>query len=187
MRVILMRHGKPLLSPQSAVTSLEFEHWIDAYNSAELCEGLKPPAEAVEMAGTCNVIVCSHLKRSLSSARMLGISDVNVIEHRLREMEMPWGKLTNLTIKPEYWAVIFRILWFFGYAKNSESFKAAKLRAAHAAALFESAAKEKGSVLFVGHGMLNRYIAKSLVKNGWLVKKNVGSHYWDFGVFEYAR
>ena len=184
MRVILMRHGKPLLPPQKSVSSVEFKNWIEAYNFAELCENLNPELESIEIAKSCNVVLCSDLKRSLNSARILGVSEVSSIEHKLREMEMPWGKITNLKMKPEYWAVLFRILWFFGYSKNSESFKEAKLRAAHAASLLESTATENGSVLFVGHGMLNRYIAKYLVENGWLVRKKVGSNYWEFGVLE---
>jgi hypothetical protein len=32
--------------------------------------------------------------------------------------------------------------------------------------------------------MLNRYISKYLVENGWLVRKKVGSNYWEFGVLE---
>jgi hypothetical protein len=143
MRVVLMRHGKPSLPPQKPITSVEFKNWIAAYNLAELCENSKPANNSVEIAKTCNVILCSNLKRSLSSANSLGVTDVNVIDHKLREMEIPWGKIANLKIKPEYWAVIFRILWFFGYSKNSESFKDAKLRAFHAALLLESTAKEK--------------------------------------------
>lgn len=187
MRIILMRHGKPLLPPQKSVSSLEFKHWIDAYNAAEIDDHLKPTKEALDIAKTCHVILCSNLKRSLSSTRMLGVDEIHSIEHALREMEMPWGKLTNLKIKPEYWAVIFRILWFFGYSQNSESFKEAKLRAVYAASLLELVAKEKGNVLFVGHGVLNRYIAQSLVEKGWLVRKNVGPRYWEFGIFEFER
>ena len=184
MRVILMRHGKPSLPPQKSITSLEFKNWIEAYNSAELCEILKPESNSIENAKSCNVVLCSNLKRSLNSARVLGVNEVASTEYNLREMEMPWGKIANLKIKPKYWAVIFRILWFCGYSKNSESFKEAKLRAEHAALLIECSAQESGSVLFVGHGMLNRYIAKYLVGNGWQVRKKVGSNYWEFGVLE---
>ncbi|MES2676252.1 MAG: histidine phosphatase family protein [Pseudomonadota bacterium] len=184
MRIVLMRHGKPSLSPQKAVSSLNFKNWIDAYNSAELCENLKPTKQTIDIVKTCNTVLCSHLPRSVNSANILGVEKVHCIEHKLREMEMPWGHLTHIKIKPAYWALIFRILWFFGYAKNSESFKEAKLRAGEAALLLEATAKEKSSVLFVGHGMLNRYIAKSLVRKGWQVKKKVGSRYWEFGVFE---
>jgi broad specificity phosphatase PhoE len=184
MRVILMRHGKPSLPPEKSITSVEFKNWIESYNSAELCENIKPCSKSIEIAQSCNVVLCSNLKRSLNSASILGAKKIFSTEHRLREMEMPWGKITYLKIKPKYWAVIFRILWFFGYSKNSESFKEAKLRAVHAASLLGSFAKESGSVLFVGHGMLNRYISKCLVASGWQVKKKVGSNYWEFGILE---
>lgn len=184
MRIVLMRHGKPSLPPPKAVSSIDFKSWIDAYNSAALCQNLKPTKETVDIVKTCNAIFCSHLPRSFASANLLGIDKVDCIKYELREMEMPWGHLTHIKIKPAYWAVIFRVLWFFGYANNSESFKDAKLRAGEAALLLEATAKEKCNVLFLGHGMLNRYIAKSLVRNGWQVKKKVGSRYWEFGVFE---
>lgn len=184
MRVILMRHGKPLLPPQKPVTSLEFKHWIDSYNSAELCEASKPKLTSIEIAQSCNAVLCSSLNRSLKSASILGINEVDLVEHELREMEIPWGKSFGFRVNPEYWAIIFRILWFLGYSKNSESFEEAKLRAINAASLLESTAKEKDSVLFVGHGMLNRYIAKHLIEKGWLVSKKAGSNYWEFSVFE---
>lgn len=184
MRVILMRHGKPSLPPQQSVTSVDFKNWIEAYNSAEICENLKPELKSIEIAKSCNVVLCSNLKRSVNSAIVLGVNEIASTEHNLREMEMPWGKIANFKIQPKCWAVIFRILWFFGYSKNSESFKEAKLRASHAASLLEHSARESGSVLFVGHGMLNRYIAKYLVENGWQVREKVGSNYWEFGVLE---
>ncbi|QEY14710.1 phosphoglycerate mutase family protein [Cellvibrio sp. KY-GH-1] len=184
MRVILMRHGKPSLPAQNSVTSEEFKNWIEAYNSAELCKNLTPELKSLEIAKSSSVVICSSLKRSLNSASVLGVNEISSIEYHLREMEMPWGKITNIKLKPEYWAVIFRILWFLGYSKNSESFKEAKLRAAHAALLLESYAKENGSVLFIGHGMLNRFIAKYLVAKGWKITKKVGSNYWEFGVLE---
>lgn len=184
MRIVLMRHGKPLLPVQESVTSLEFRHWIDAYNAAELCEELKPKPESVEIAQACHITLCSSLKRSLQSAEALGRKEVAFIEHSLREMEMPWGKMTGVKLKPEFWALIFRTLWFLGYSKNCESFKDARSRALQAAILLEKTAREKGSVLFVGHGMLNRYIARCLVENGWLVRKKIGSAYWQFGIFE---
>ncbi len=179
-----MRHGKPSLPPQQSITSLNFKHWIDTYDSAELCEKLKPESGSIEIAKSCNVVLCSNLKRSVSSARFLGIKEVNSVDYDLREMEMPWGNIAKLKIKPKYWALIFRTLWFFGYSRNSESFKEAKLRAAHAASVLECSARESGNVLFLGHGMLNRYIANSLVEKDWLVKKKIGSNYWEFGVFE---
>jgi Histidine phosphatase superfamily (branch 1) len=184
MRVILMRHGKPLLPPQQSVTSQDFHKWIAEYDLADICPSMLPSTELIELATNCNAVLCSSLSRSRNSARLLGVNEIYCTDHELREMEMPWGKFFNVALKPEYWAVIFRVLWFCGYSRNSESFKAAKTRAEQAAATIEAIAKQKQSVLFAGHGLLNRFIAKSLVRRGWKAKQAIGSNYWDFGIFE---
>lgn len=45
-------------------------------------------------------------------------------------------------------------------------------------------AKEYESVLFVGHGIFNRLLAKELKSLGWCGPSNPGSKYWSFGVYE---
>jgi broad specificity phosphatase PhoE len=184
MQIIIVRHGKPLLQSQTSISSIDFEYWIKNYNQAELCRDAAPQSEIINLAKDCGVVICSNLSRSLDSAKLLGINNIFRSEYNLREMEMPCGKLFGISLKPKYWAIIFRVLWFCGYSKKSESFKDAKLRAEQAALMLESIAKEKQSVLFVGHGLLNRFIAKNLVSRGWKAEKKMGSNYWDFGVFE---
>ena len=185
MHIVLIRHGKPAVSTQNPITSFEFGQWIDSYNEAELCDSVQPPEELFQLAQGCNSVVCSNLHRSLSSAKRLGIKEDKIIcDNQFREMEMPWGKLSGLKLRPTYWAIIFRLLWLAGYSKNSESFKDATVRARQAALTLESLATNKHSVLFVGHGMLNRVIAESLIKRGWKTKSKLGSKYWGIGIFE---
>ena len=184
MQIIIVRHGKPLLKSQTPISSMDFEDWIRSYNQAELCKDCYPQSEIIKLAKDCSVVVCSNLLRSLDSAKFLGINDIFRSEYDLREMEMPHGKLFGISLKPKYWAIIFRVLWFCGYSNNSESFKDAKIRAEQAAFMLESIAKEKQSVLFIGHGLLNRFVAKTLVRRGWKAEKNISSNYWGFGVFE---
>ncbi len=184
IRIIIVRHGKPLLPPQTPISSIYFANWIRAYDSAKLCKELMPHHEVVSLAQNCEAVICSQLSRSIDSAQLLGIQHIYRCEYDLREMEMPSGQRFSFVLRPKYWAVIFRVLWFFGYSNNSESFKDAKLRAEQAAVMLERIAKEKHSVLFVGHGLLNRFIAKILIRRGWQMKKQLGSNYWDFGIFE---
>lgn len=185
MRIVLIRHGRPAVDSRKWMTSFEFGQWIDSYNAAELCDSVQPPNELFQLVQNCNSVVCSNLHRSLSSAKRLEIKETKIIrDHQFREMEMPWGRLSGLKLKPNYWSIIFRLLWVAGYSKNSESFKDATLRARQAALTLESLAKKKRSVLFVGHGMLNRAIAESLVKRGWETKRKLSGNYWGVGVFE---
>jgi hypothetical protein len=48
-------------------------------------------------------------------------------------------------------------------------------------------AKSHESVLFIGHGLLNRYVAEFLRANAWHGPTNPGKHYWSFGVYECVR
>ena len=82
------------------------------------------------------------------------------------------------------WASIFRMGWWFGYSTNAESFKKAKERAACSALKLSDIASEYDSVVFIGHGLLNQYIAKELLSHAWQGPVNPGRKFWDFAVYE---
>lgn len=184
MRIILMRHGKPDLTDTKPLASHEFHQWIRAYNSAPLCAESTPRDDAKKIASECVLVVCSHLRRSQESAQRLGVAIAHSDEI-FREMEMPHGKLYLPKLLPAVWALFFRCLWFMGYARNSETFRAARGRAALAAQQLQALAQQHESVLFIGHGLLNRFVAKELRRNGWRGSANPSRRYWDFGVYEF--
>lgn len=184
MRIILMRHGKPAMPPSGIITANQFRFWVESYNNASLCEHSSPSEQIKILASTCNAVMCSNLKRSIESANQLGVTKPYKIEHNLREMEMPSAAMGLIKLSPSLWSVIFRALWVCGFSSNSESFSQAKIRANSAAEFIINIAKEKQSVLFLGHGLLNHYIAKHLLSNGWKCLQKPGSYYWSYGVFE---
>ena len=55
-------------------------------------------------------------------------------------------------------------------------------RAKVAAARLQSLAT-KGPVLLLGHGLMNRMIAKHLLKEGWVREKANGNRYWSAAVY----
>lgn len=183
MRIILMRHGKPDVSEAKPVAAHEFYQWINAYNQAPLCQQSTPSAEAQRIANECVFTVCSNLSRSQESAHRLGLAIAHSDEV-FREMEMPHGKLSLPKLSPAFWALLFRCLWFLGYARNSESFRAAQIRAVAAAQQLQELARQHQAVIFIGHGLLNRFIAKALLRNGWRGSRNPSPGYWEFGVYE---
>jgi len=81
---------------------------------------------------------------------------------------------------------VYLTLTFLGYSANGETIKEAKCRAERGAELLENLAKKQGSVLLVGHGFLNRFIAKRLISNGWKGPSTPGRKYWAYGVYEYT-
>jgi broad specificity phosphatase PhoE len=186
MRIVLLRHGKPDVPELGKLRASEIQHWIDSYNSAGLRADHQPPRETVGICKDCEAVVCSNLPRSVESARALGVKKVNYIESLFREMELPYSSFPSPKLPPDVWAALFRVLWFFGFSSNSESLSEAKTRALNGANRLKEIAAESGSVLLVGHGFVNRFIAKELLSSGWQGPANPGQKHWEFGVYECA-
>jgi hypothetical protein len=78
---------------------------------------------------------------------------------------------------------ISRVLWVLGFKGSFESFNEAKCRAEVATNKLIKAAKKHEKVILFGHGYMNRYIRKSLIKKGW--KLNCKSNaYWGITSLE---
>jgi broad specificity phosphatase PhoE len=184
MKIVLLRHGRPDISENRKLRASELQQWIKSYNSASIVSENVPSKNVIEIANTCNVVVCSDLPRSIESAKMLGLNEINIIESVFKEMGLPFGRFPLFKMRPTIWAALFRLLWFFGYSSNSESLTEGKIRAKVGANLLKEAAIKGGPVLFVGHGFINRFIAKELLSSGWKGPKYPGKKYWEFGVYE---
>jgi broad specificity phosphatase PhoE len=58
------------------------------------------------------------------------------------------------------------------------------VRARGAAQRLIELARERGSVLLVGHGVMNRLIAAALLARGAVGPRRLRSGYWTSGVYE---
>ncbi len=186
MQIVLLRHGKPNVPVYGKLRANKIHHWISSYNSAGLAPNVAPSSNAIEIASRCNIVACSDLPRSIESAQALGIKEINIMEPVFREMGLPYVSFPFLKLSPNIWVVVFRVLWFLGCSSNSESIREAKIRAANGANRLKDMAINYGSVLLVGHGFVNRFIAKELLSNGWKGPRNPGNNYWEFGVYRYS-
>ena len=186
MQIVLLRHGKPDVSELGKLRASGIHQWIESYNAAGLEIGNSPSSEVIELANDCKAIVCSDLPRSVESARALGLREPNIIEPIFREVGLPYATFPSPTLSPNIWTALFRFLWFFGYSSNGESIRDAKVRASKGTSRLKEIVADTGSVLLVGHGFVNNYIAKELLANGWQGPVNPGRKYWEFGVYEYA-
>ena len=82
------------------------------------------------------------------------------------------------------WAPILRVAWLFGYKNNSESFAEAKQRAELGADMLIEFAKENKTVLLIGHGIMNRLIAKAFIKRGAVQKEQTGDGNLAYRILE---
>jgi broad specificity phosphatase PhoE len=187
MEITLLRHGKSDIPSLKKISASSFHGWVKNYNTSGLCPSSKPTTKALSCAKQCKAIVCSDLPRSIESAKALKAGNILLSSALFNEAGLPVASWRTLKLSPNVWAVIFRFLWLLGYSNNSESFKETKMRAAEAVKKLTEVAYQHESVLFVGHGVYNRFLAKELKRSGWSGPNNPGSSHWSFGVYKYEK
>ncbi len=187
MEIILLRHGKPVNPDNHNISASSFYDWVKSYNEAGLCSTSKPTQEAINIAKKCKAIVCSELPRSIELSEALNVKIITLSSSKFNEAGLPSADWYRLKLSPKIWAMFFRVLWLLGYSKNSESYKQAINRALESKDILIDIAKKHKCVLFVGHGVYNRLIAKELKACGWAGPKNPSSEYWSHSVYEYKK
>jgi Domain of unknown function (DUF4111) len=103
--------------------------------------------------------VSRRLRRSIESAQWLASSREAHIEPAFREAGLPDSIGTALRMPPGIWVVVARVAWWLDSCYSSETVRSAKYRAELATDQLCSLADQHGTVLVVGHGLLNRLIA----------------------------
>lgn len=181
--IILMRHGQPKMAARERISMFEMKDWIEQYNRSEIIRHPAPDASQ-QLAATATLVVSSSAPRALTSVEVLGLKPA-VVDALFCEAQLPYGRWRLPRLSPFTWAFIFRVLWRCGYSRNIDSAGAARLRANTAAQRLQSLAGE-GPVLLLGHGVMNRMIAKHLLADGWTRQQHNGSQYWSATVYQYA-
>jgi len=182
MKIILMRHGEPVLTQSGRITPAEMEGWIEHYNLAEV-EADSVPIAGLQWLDSTTCIVASTAPRALSSVHALGHT-ASVVDAVFCEAQLPFAVWRFPRLSPFVWAALFRLFWFFGYSRGSESIQVAKARARIAARKLIALAGQ-GPVLLVGHGIMNRLIAKELIALGWSGPAKQQSKYWSASVYRF--
>lgn len=178
-----MRHGQPKRVEVDKVSALEMKDWIEQYNRSEITHQPVPNA-SLQLAASATVIASSNAPRALTSVQALGRKPA-LVDAVFCEAHLPFGHWKRPRLSPFTWAFILRILWLCGYAGGVESANTARMRASKAAERLQSLTSE-GSVLLLGHGFMNRMIAKQLVKDGWICHQRNGSQYWSAAVYRHV-
>lgn len=181
MEIVLIRHGRPAFAFSRRVPASELQAQVAAYDACTICD--TPPKAAIDVAQRCAAVVCSDLTRSLHSARALQCKEIALADALFREAGFPHAQWRWPPLPVAAWAVLFRALWVFGFSQGGESVAASRQRAQTAARRLAQLARERGSVLFVGHGIINRYIADALIAQGWNGPRRPGVRYWGHAVY----
>ncbi|UVM48162.1 histidine phosphatase family protein [Pseudomonas sp. B21-015] len=178
-----MRHGQPKLVATEKMSALDMKDWIEHYNRSEIINQPVPDA-SMQLATAATVIVSSNAPRALTSVRALGLNPA-LVDALFCEAQLPYGHWKWPRLSPFTWAFLLRVLWLCGYSRSVESVGTARMRASTAAQRLQFLASE-GPVLLLGHGFMNRMIAKQLVADGWIRQTRNGSRYWSATVYQYG-
>jgi len=178
--VILARHGRPLLRDVSPITGDELGAWVRRYNDSGIDRDLPPPDTLRQLAAASRVLA-SNLPRSIQSATWL--SDRARIEPDLREAGLPETIRIPMRLRPDACVVLARAMWWLNWSRPAETIADARERASHVTNRLCELAREHGSVLVVGHGMFNRFVAKCLRERGWHGPRTLPRGYWSVARF----
>ena len=176
-QIILLRHGEPALNKKGWRTRKEAMEFIVAYDSANIYPPGHIPVQLGE--NEVDIIFTSTLNRSKSTAQQVfNRPEGQQPQALFREFERRIFAFPNLKLPLKWWLTGSRIFWFMGTnRKGIESFKEAKLRAKEAVVFLEKDANEKGKTLLVSHGLLNHFLKKYLIENGWTEVYDGGKGY----------
>jgi phosphohistidine phosphatase SixA len=185
VRIIIQRHGVPNTGKWGKIYSKDMTQWIEVYNKSGV-ETDSVPSEKSQQHAKDSLVICSSLERSKHSAELLKADNFEC-NQIFNEAELPVINVPMLKILPHTWSMIFRVFWFVGISKNVESKKEFSERVKSACQTLEKTAEIHTSILLVGHGVMNRFLAKELMNNGWQGKKAPnGKKYWGYSYWEFS-
>ena len=178
-----MRHGKPAPQPATWISGRQLGQWIRAFNQTGLDESSVVPAAVRDLVPTIGIVVASDLPRSKqSAARLMAHAGVRV-ESDLREAGLPHSLKFAVRAPASVWLVIARLAWWLNVVPADETIAAARLRAQRVTKILKTLAREYGSILVVGHGIFNSFIAKELRMSGWEGSTLRSSRFWSTATY----
>ena len=184
MKLVILRHGQPELIQTGLMSSIEFKAWTQMYDESSITDTSKPSQEVQELAKSADLVICSSLRRSIDSGKLLKESEKILIDEIFIEAGLPTNDWRAVRMTSNLWLITLRCLWFLGYSTNSESRKEANVRAVQAAQVLNKLSKEHEVLVLVGHGIFNRFLHKALIALGWKVQTGPQSNYWSYAVYE---
>jgi broad specificity phosphatase PhoE len=184
VRIVLVRHGRPAGVETIAIPGRSVGEWVRDYDRVGIDGDAAPPQRSRQLSAAANVIVASDLRRARESAASLAGTRTVDLDSDLREAPLPASLGTSLKLPPGVWIVIARLAWLLNLGGASESLAETRMRAARMADRLIARAAEHGSVMAVGHGMFNRFVARELRRLGWRGPRAMPGGYWSAAEFE---
>jgi len=187
-RIVLARHGRPDLPAEARqpICGREIGRWYRSYDASGIVAGVDAPAALREAARAAGCVVASDTRRAIESAARLIAADTIRVEASLREVGFPESLDSSLRLSPNLWVLIARAAQMLDRDDDEGGRAAVRARAAAVADRLAQLAADHRSVVAIGHGWFNRFVARELRRQGWHGPRFVRSGYWSSVTYERA-
>jgi len=182
-QIILLRHGDVLCNNDKRISLNHLQEWIISYNNGSIKKQFQAKNNIRTLLNSSDIIVSSMQKRSIESLKIFD-KQAAFSKDIFNEPALPLCKGSFFKLKPKTYLFLLRVLWFFSYSNNCESYKQSKQRAKEASDFLIKLCTKEKSVLLCGHGLMNKLISLELSKKQWRNTKKSNNKNWDYSVFE---
>jgi broad specificity phosphatase PhoE len=180
-QIILARHGRSSFNDRAPIAGHEFCAWVRRYDECGIDRNTLPPEALRALAASAACVLTSDLPRSIESGRALaGNAEV---EPDLREAGLPDRISIPIRLHPDICVILARLAWWMNLGACAETVAGVRARAGRVADRLDESARKHGTVLVVGHGMLNRFLATGLRERGWFGPRTLPRAHWSFARF----
>jgi broad specificity phosphatase PhoE len=184
MQIALIRHGKPNVDfTRGGGRHLD---WVEAYDLAGIDPAMPPTARVLELAAASAYALSSDLPRAVESLGALSREGRAPAESLFREVGLRGLPGSPVRLDPRLRGALARFGWRFGWTLPQESAFGLDRRARAASERLSTLAATHGSVLLVGHGYFNTFIAWRLLASGWRGPVWPTGSYWSAAVYRKA-
>jgi broad specificity phosphatase PhoE len=177
IKIRLVRHGQPTCHHEARINRTRLSAWLIEYHHAGILPNSHPGEEVLSF-GQHGKVLCSDLRRSIESARV--IQPHFESSPLFREHELPVPPIPLFKFSTHVWDLVGKIFWVLGYSPLTESFKETRERARLAAEKLTDEAASAGFITLVGHGTFNVLIGRELKKLGFRANGWPKFSYWSF-------
>jgi broad specificity phosphatase PhoE len=184
-QIVLARHGRPDLPADlgRAISGREIGRWYRGYDASGIVDAVEPPACLRAAAAAAGCVVASDSRRALETAARLGVTDKVRVEPALREVGFPESLALPVRLSPVAWVLIARAMQMLRCCECDEPVPATRARAAIAAETLSQLADDHGTLVVVGHGWFNRFVARELRRRGWHGPRWPPTRYWSAATY----
>ncbi len=184
-QIVLARHGRPDLPADlgRAISGREIGRWYRGYDASGIVDAVEPPACLRAAAAAAGCVVASDSRRALETAARLGVTDKVRVEPALREVGFPESLALPVRLSPVAWVLIARAMQMLRCCECDEAVPATRARAAIAVETLSQLADDHGTLVVVGHGWFNRFVARELRRRGWHGPRWPPTRYWSAATY----